>query len=66
MSHSFKHRYTEKTTEKIFCRILSEIERAGYPSPEAVFTDGTHMKSNANIKKAAKKRCRRLPGYMKI
>ena len=56
----------KKTTEKIFCRILSEIERAGYPSPEAVFTDGTHMKSNANIKKAAKKRCRRLPGYMKI
>ena len=56
----------KKTTEKIFCRILSEIERAGYPSPEAVFTDGTHMKSNANIKKAAKKRCRRLPEYMKI
>lgn len=45
----------KKTTEKIFCRILSEIERAGYPSPEAVFADGTHMKSNANIKKAAKK-----------
>lgn len=35
--------------------VLSEIEQAGYLSPEAVFVDGTHIKANANIKKAVKK-----------
>lgn len=55
VSHNFKHRFTEETVEKIFYWILSEIEHAGYLSPEAVFVDGTHVKANANIKKAVKK-----------
>ena len=55
ISYNFKHRYTEKTIEEIFYWILNEIERAGYLSPEAVFVDGTHIKANANIKKAVKK-----------
>lgn len=50
-----KSRYTEKTIEEIFYWILSEIETAGYLSPEAVFVDGTHIKANANLKKAVKK-----------
>ena len=55
ISYNFKHRYTEKTIEEIFYWILSEIENAGYLSPEAVFVDGTHIKANANIKKVVKK-----------
>ena len=39
----------------IFYWILSEIDNAGYLSPEAVFVDGTHIKANANIKKVVKK-----------
>lgn len=39
----------------VFEWILSEIEKAGYLSPEAVFIDGTHTKANANMKKAIKK-----------
>lgn len=50
-----KSRYTEKTIEEIFYWILSEIETAGYLSPEAVFVDGTHIKANANLKKAVKR-----------
>ncbi len=48
--YNFKHRYTEKTTKKIFYWILREIEQAGLLTPEAVFVDGTHIKANANIK----------------
>lgn len=55
LSHNFKHRFTDKTVEKVFCWILSEINNAGYLSPEAVFIDGTHVKANANIKKFVKK-----------
>ena len=55
ISYNFKHRYTEKTIERIFYWILSEINQAGYLSPEAVFVDGTHIKANANLKKAVKK-----------
>lgn len=55
ISRNFKHRFTEETVEKVFYWILTEIERAGYLSPEAVFVDGTHIKANANIKKAVKK-----------
>lgn len=55
ISYNFRHRYTEKTIEEIFYWILSEIESAGYLSPEAVFVDGTHIKANANIKKVVKK-----------
>lgn len=55
ISYNFKHRYTEKTIEEIFYWILEEINDAGYLSPEAVFVDGTHIKANANLKKAVKK-----------
>lgn len=34
--------------------ILNEIAEAGYLSPKAVFIDGTHIKANANTKKAVK------------
>lgn len=34
---------------------MSEIEKAGYLTPETVFIDGTHIKANANMKKAIKK-----------
>lgn len=55
ISYNFKHRFTDETIEKVFYWILSEIESAGYLSPETVFVDGTHIKANANIKKAVKK-----------
>ena len=55
ISYNFKHRYTEETIEKIFYWILKEISKAGYLSPEAVFIDGTHIKANANMKKAVRK-----------
>lgn len=55
ISYNFKHRYMEQTIEEIFYWILKEISKAGYLSPEAVFIDGTHVKANANIKKAVKK-----------
>ena len=55
ISHNFKHRFTEETIENIFYWILSEIDKAGYLSPETVFVDGTHIKANANMKKVVKK-----------
>lgn len=55
ISYNFKHRYTESTIEEIFYWVLGEINNAGYLSPEAVFVDGTHIKANANLKKAVKK-----------
>lgn len=55
ISYNFKHRYTPETVEEIFYWILSEINSAGHLSPEAVFIDGTHIKANANTKKAVKK-----------
>lgn len=55
LSRNFKHRFNEKVVEEIFFWILSEINGAGYLSPEAVFIDGTHIKANANMKKAVKK-----------
>ena len=55
LSNNFCHRFTEETVERVFNWILSEINKAGYLSPEAVFIDGTHIKANANMKKAVKK-----------
>ena len=55
LSRNFKHRFNEEVIEKIFFWILSEINGAGYLSPEAVFIDGTHIKANANMKKAVRK-----------
>ena len=55
ISYNFRNRFTGNTIEKIFYWILSEIERAGYLTPETVFVDGTHIKANANIKKVTKR-----------
>lgn len=55
LRYNFKHRYTPEVVESIFFWILDEINNAGYLSPEAVFVDGTHIKANANMKKAVKK-----------
>ena len=55
VSHNFKHRYSIEVIDKVFEWILGEIANKGYLSPEAVFIDGTHIKANANIKKAVKK-----------
>ena len=54
VSYNFRHRFTEKTVNEIFTWILNEIEEEGYLSPKAVFIDGTHIKANANTKKAVK------------
>lgn len=55
ISYNFKNRFTSETIEKVFYWILNEIEQAGYLTPETVFVDGTHIKANANMKKAVKK-----------
>lgn len=55
VSYNFLHRYTEKTIQAIFHWILSEVEKAGFLSPEIVFVDATHIKANANLKKQCKK-----------
>lgn len=52
ISYNFKNRFTAETIEKVFYWILNEIEQAGYLTPETVFVDGTHIKANANMKKA--------------
>ena len=54
VSYNFRHRFTEETVDEIFAWILSKIAEAGYLSPKAVFIDGTHIKANANTKKAVK------------
>ena len=54
VSYNFKHRFTTETVDQIFAWILNEIAEAGYLSPKAVFVDGTHIKANANTKKAIK------------
>ena len=55
LSYNFRNRYTPEVVEAIFFWILNEINDASYLSPEAVFIDGTHIKANANTKKAVKK-----------
>ena len=54
VSYNFRHRFTAETVDQIFAWILDEIAEAGYLSPKAVFIDGTHIKANANTKKAVK------------
>lgn len=63
ISYNFLHRFTPEVIDNVFYWILSEIEKAGYLSPEMVFIDGTHVKANANIKKTIKKK---IPGVAKI
>lgn len=63
ISYNFRNRFTEGTIEKIFEWILDEIEAAGYLSPEVVYVDGSHIKANANLKKAVK---RAIPDAAKV
>ena len=65
VSYNFKHRFTEETIEKVFNRILFEINNKSYLSPEAVFIDGIHIKADANIKKRINKIFLKLQKYMK-
>ena len=60
LSNNFCHRFTEETVERVFNWILSEINKAGYLSPEAVFIDGTHIKA-----KVFHNHPRRLPSVQK-
>lgn len=55
ISYNFKRRYDSEIITSVFHWILDEINTAGYLSPETVFIDGTHIKANANMKKAVKK-----------
>ena len=55
VSQNFKHRFTEETIDMVFEWILSEVEKHGYLTPDAVFVDGTYIKANANMHKAVKK-----------
>jgi len=54
VSYNFRHRFTAETVDQIFTWILNEVAEARYLSPKAVFIDGTHIKANANTKKAIK------------
>ena len=55
ISYNFRHRFTSETVDQIFEWILMEMVEAGYVAPGIVFVDGTHIKANANTKKAVKK-----------
>ena len=55
ISYNFRHRFTSETVDQIFSWILMEMVEAGYVAPGVVFVDGTHIKANANTKKAVKK-----------
>ena len=55
LSYNFRHRFTSETVDQIFNWILMEMVEAGYVAPGVVFVDGTHIKANANTKKAVKK-----------
>ena len=55
LSYNFRHRFTSETVDQIFNWILMEMVDAGYVAPGVVFVDGTHIKANANTKKAVKK-----------
>ena len=52
ISYNFRHRFTAETVDQIFNWILMEMVEAGYVAPGVVFVDGTHIKANANTKKA--------------
>ena len=55
VGQNFRHRFTEETIDKVFEWILSEVEKHGYLTPDAIFVDGTHIKANAAMHKAVKK-----------
>ena len=54
ISYNFRHRFTSETVDQIFRWILMQMVDAGYVAPGVVFVDGTHIKANANTKKAIK------------
>lgn len=54
ISYNFRHRFTSETVDQIFSWILMQMVDAGYVAPGVVFVDGTHIKANANTKKAIK------------
>ena len=54
VSYNFRHRFTSETVDQIFNWILMQMVDAGYVAPGIVFVDGTHIKANANTKKAIK------------
>ena len=54
ISYNFRHRFTAETVDQIFSWILMQMVDAGYVAPGVVFVDGTHIKANANTKKAIK------------
>ena len=54
VSYNFRHRFTSETVDQIFSWILMQMVDAGYVAPGVVFVDGTHIKANANTKKAIK------------
>lgn len=55
ISYNFKHRFTPDIIEAIFRWVLNLAAEGGYLDTYAVFSDGTHIKANANMKKKAKK-----------
>ena len=54
VSYNFRLRFTSETVDQIFSWILMQMVDAGYVAPGVVFVDGTHIKANANTKKAIK------------
>ena len=54
ISYNFRHRFTSETVDQIFGWVLMQMVDAGYVAPGVVFVDGTHIKANANTKKAIK------------
>lgn len=55
ISYAFATRFPSDVIEQVFAWILEEANKAGYLDPSVVFTDGTHIKANANLKKHIKK-----------
>lgn len=54
VSYTFRHRFTSETVDQIFSWILMQMVDAGYVATGVVFVVGTHIKANANTKKAIK------------
>ena len=64
--HQFNFRLlAEDTIEKVFTWILYEAQKSGYLSPEVVFLDGTHIKSECQYKQKNKKPFLWRPEHMK-
>ena len=55
ISYAFATRFPSDVIEQVFAWIPEEANEAGYLDPNVVFTDGTHIKVNANLKKHIRK-----------